>query len=186
VVATNVLEECFQVFLKDSRVFKTFEKPSNFAAATRLQIEGVKKQLAKFMSLIEGSEGVPPKTILKRIQELELKQSELEKRLGADIANDKLSTSIPGKFEEFCRDMEANIGTPMGRAKIASTLKDLISKIVVNPVKCSMAVYWAHGGAQSIDRLQWDKKSKEFWHLYTTGQRDFSQPTYDLMSLHKK
>ncbi len=186
VVATNVLEDCFQVFLTDNRIFKTFEKPSNTAAATRLQIEGVKKQLAKFMSLIEGSDGTPPKTILKRLQELELQQSELEKKLGADIAKDKLSASIPGKFEEFCKEMEANIGNPMGRAKIASILKDLISKIVVNPAKCTMAVHWAHGGAQSVDRIQWDKKSKEFWHLFSNGLRDFSQPTYDLMSLHKK
>jgi hypothetical protein len=186
VVATNVLEEVFQGCLTDYRVFKTFEKPSNLAEATRLQIEGVKKQLAKFVSLIEGSDENLPKTILKRIQDLELRQSELEKQLSSDIANDKLSASIPGKFDEFCNDMATNIGNPLGRAKIASTLKDLILKIVVNPEKCTMAVYWAHGGAQSLDRLQWDKKTKEFWHLYTNGLRDFSQPTHDLMTLHKK
>jgi hypothetical protein len=49
-----------------------------------------------------------------------------------------------------------------------------------------MTVYWAHGGAQSVDRLQWDKKSKEFWHLYTDGNRDFSQDTYELKTLQKK
>ncbi len=185
-VATNILEECFQVYLADARVFQTFQKPSNTADATRLQIEGVKKQLAKYVSLIETADGVPPKTILKRIQDLELKQSELEKSLSANIAADGQSASVPAKFDEFCREMETNINDPLGRVKIASLLKDLISQIVVNPEKCTMTVYWAHGGAQSVDRLQWDKKSKEFWHLYTDGNRDFSQNTYELKTLHKK
>jgi ssDNA-binding Zn-finger/Zn-ribbon topoisomerase 1 len=184
-VATNVLEECFQVYLADNRVFQTFQKPSNTADATRLQIEGVRKQLAKFVSLIEGADGMPPKTILKRIQDLELKQSELEKSLSANIAADRHSASAPGKFDEFCREMETNINNPLGRVRIASLLKDLISQIVVNPEKCIMTIYWAHGGAQSVDRLQWDKKSKEFWHLYTDGKRDFSQPTYDLKTRQK-
>lgn len=186
VVSTNVLEEVFQEHLIDCRVFATFQKPSNAAAATRLQIERVKKQLVNFLSLIADSEAVPPKSILKSIQDLELKQAELEKRLDAEMAGDKLSASIPGKFKEFCRDMDANMKDLLGRAKIASLLKDLISKIVVNPEKCTMSVYWAHGGAQSVDRLQWDKKAKEFWHLYSNGLRDFSQPTHDLVSLHRK
>jgi len=186
VVATNVLEEVFQICLTDCRVFDTFQKPSNNAAATRLQIEAVKKELSNFLNLIRKSETVPPTSIMKEIQDLELKQAELENKLDSDLAGDKLSASIPGKFNEFCREMETNIKNPLGRAKIASTLKDLISQIVVNPEKCTMAVYWAHGGAQSLDRMQWDKKTKEFWHLYTTGLRDYSRPTHDLMTLHKK
>ena len=185
-VATNILEECFRVFLADNRFFQTSQRPSNTADAARLQIEGVKKQLVKHLSLIETAEGMPPKTILKRIQDLELKQAELEKSLTAHIAADRQSATIPAKFDEFCREMETNIKNPVGRVKIASLLKDLISEIVVNPEKCTMTIYWAHGGAQSVDRLQWDKKSKEFWHLDSHGRRDFSQDIYSLMTLHKK
>jgi DNA invertase Pin-like site-specific DNA recombinase len=184
-VSTSILEECFQFHLTDCRVFETFQKPSNTAEATRLQIEGVKKQLTKFVSLIEKSDDVPPKTILKKIQDLELKQSELEQSLSVNIAADRHSASVPGKFGEFCKAMETNIKDPLGRAKIASLLKDLISKIVVNTEKCTMTVYWAHGGAQSIDRLQWDKKSKEFWHLDSHGRQDYSQDIHSLMTLHK-
>ena len=184
-VATNILEECFRVYLTDCRVFETFQKPSNTADATRLQIEGVRKQLAKYLSLIDRTDE-PPKTILKRIQDLELKQSELEQSLSANIAADRQSATIPAKFDEFCKEMETNINNPVGRVKIASLLKDLISEIVVNPEKCTMTVYWAHGGAQSVDSIQWDKKSKEFWHLFTDGNRDFSQDTHELKTLQKK
>lgn len=106
-VATNILEECFRVCLLDNRVFRTFEKPSNTADATRLQIEGVKKQLAKHVSLIETADGMPPKTILKRIQDLELKQSELEKSLSANIAADIHANFIhlPNKRVNSPRDM---------------------------------------------------------------------------------
>lgn len=185
-VSTNILEECFSVSLTDCRVFERYQKPANTEESTRLQIEGVKRQLAKYVTLIEGSDEVLPKTILKRIQDLELKQAELEKTLGLNIAADRIAGSVPEKFDEFCREIEANLHNPLGRAKIASLLKDLVAKIVVNPEQCTMSVFWAHGGAQSIDRLQWDKKTKEFWHLYTDGNRDFSKPTYDLTVLHKK
>lgn len=185
-VSTKILEECFQVYLTDCRVFETFQKPPNTAEATRLQIEGVKKQLAKFVSLIEKSDDMPPKTILKKIKDLELRQSELEQSLSVNIVADRQVASVPAKFDEFCTEMETNLNDPLGRVKIASLLKDLISKIVVNPAKCTMTVYWAHGGAQSVDRLQWDKKSKEFWHLDSHGRPDYSQDTHSLMTLHRK
>lgn len=182
-VSTNVLEECFQVLLKSYPVFKTYRKPSNKAEATRLQIEGVKKQLAKFVSLIENADGLPPKTILKKIQDLELRQSELEKTLQQNLLEEKQVSTTPELYQEFCREMETNINNPLGRVRIASLLKDLISKIVVNPHKCTMIVYWVNG---AVGGLQWDKKLKEFWHLDRHGRRDFGQDIYSLATLDKK
>lgn len=185
-VSTQVLEECFRVFLLTAPVFRAHQKPVNQTQALRMEAEGVQKQLAKFVSLIEGYDGLPPKTILKKIADLERKQVELEETLEQKLYEEKQAASRPALFQQFCREMEKSLHDSVGRVRIASLLKDLVTSIVVNTEKCTMTVHWAFGGAQSVDRLQWDKKSKEFWHLYTDGNRDFSKGTYDLMTLHKK
>jgi DNA invertase Pin-like site-specific DNA recombinase/ssDNA-binding Zn-finger/Zn-ribbon topoisomerase 1 len=181
-VATNILEECFHVFLMSHRVLPAFQKPINSAEATRLQVEGVKAQLAKFMSLIENADDLPPKTILKRIQDLELKQEELEKKLRENLNEEIQASKRPELFEEFCREMETNLDDPLGRVRIASLLKDLVARIVVNPEKCWMKIHWADG---DVDGLRWDKRRKEFFHLTSQGHEDFSQDAYSLTALYK-
>lgn len=182
-VSTNILEECFSVFLMSHRVMPTFSKPTNTTEAIRLQIEAVKKQLGKFVSLIEGETGTPPKTILTKIQDLELKQAELEKRLQDSFHVDRQTAKRPELFQAFCKEMEQGLKTPEGRVKIASLLKDLISKIDVNTEKCWMKIHWIDG---DTDGLKWDKKKKLFFHLTQSGYEDFSQDLYDLNAAETK
>lgn len=182
-VSTAILEECFRIYLQSQIFFKTYRKPINTADATRLEIEAVNKRLGKYLSLIEESEGDPPKTILTKIRELELKQAELQQKLKERIAEDRQAASRPQDFHQFCSEIDANLGTTHGRVKIASKIKDFVSKIVVNPKECTMTIIWVF---DEEDTLKWDKKRQEFWHLDSVGSMDMSQPIYTLWSSEKK
>ena len=181
-VSTNVLEECFKIYLQSHLFFKSYQKPTNTADATRMQIEAVRKQLEKYLSLIENVDAMPPKTILTKIQDLEIKQSELEGALKRNIAEDKHAANAPELFANFCEEMEANLKTLHGRVKIASRLKDLVQRIVVDPEQCTMTICWTFG---DIDTLKWNKKMREFWHMDSQGYEDMSQPIYSLMTVGK-
>lgn len=178
-VSTRILEECFQVFLMTSPVFDAHQKPVNETQAIRIQIGGVQKQLAKFVSLIEGATELPPRTIVTKIRDLERKQAELEATLEQKLHEEKQASARPELFQQFCREMEKHLQDPVGRVRIASLLKDLVTKIVVDTAKCTMKVYWASG---DVDGLKWDKKKKEFWHLTRQGHEDYGREVYSLMS----
>jgi DNA invertase Pin-like site-specific DNA recombinase len=182
-VSTNILEECFQVFLKSPIFTRAYQKPTNTADATKSQIESTNKQLAKYFSLIDGAEGLPPKSILKRIQDLELRLTELEQTLKRNLAEDSRAATGPEAFEQFCKNIDEDLKTPEGRVRVASLLKDFIDRIVVDPKKCTMTIFWAFN---DVDTLKWSKKLREFWHLDSLGCEDMSQPLYTLWSVAEK
>jgi DNA invertase Pin-like site-specific DNA recombinase len=165
-VNTRILEEIFtEWFFSDVRFLERFTPPiSSSSDGIRLQLDTVNNSLSRYVASIDELDGAPPKIIAQKIQKLEAKQEELEKQLQMALRTDSQIRNIPNKLAALADTIEQDIKTPLGRAKIASTLKDCIESIVVNPQECRMTIRWKSSlGYGKTDRIAWDKKSKDWW-----------------------
>ncbi len=165
-VATNILEECFMDFVfGDNRFLSNLQLPSaSNSGAIRLQMEGLNKKLTRMMEIVNESDGAPPKIVAQRMKALEAQIEKLESDLQNAVLEESSMRNLPGKFEDFQSTIDADIKTPLGRAKIASLLKDTLEVIVVDAEKCQMEIFWKKTiGNGKHDRIAWNKKNKEWW-----------------------
>jgi DNA invertase Pin-like site-specific DNA recombinase/ssDNA-binding Zn-finger/Zn-ribbon topoisomerase 1 len=188
-VTTHILEEMFVDWVFHDRRFLAGLKPQSVSSVNVIsqKLEAVRKKLQRYMTFVDESDGLPPRTIVAKVSEFESQVQFLEQELDKAKLEEAQNANLPTKLGEMCDNVDEDLKTSLGRARVASLLKDCIASMVVDTEHCRMLIEWKKSvGYGKTDRLAWNKKDKEWWYANSHWDCNDDEGYRTLWCLQKK